>query len=314
MEHSWKKIALELALTTELSWRAIAEHLGVPKSTVSDFLRQALKEGGLHEVVVEDNKPKFLFIDTETSLIQAYVWGLWKQNVSLAQIIKDWYFICFSAKWLGENQVINDGLQNYIREDTETAERSIVTNMWKLLDEADIICAYNGKKFDKKKMNAKFFEYGLPEPSPYKIVDPYLIVRGNFGLTSNKMDYVAKLLGREGKKSTNIQLWIDCMNRDLEALTYMQEYCDVDVLELEGVYHEVKHWDKNHPNMALYYEDNTPRCNTCGSDNLKTLKIKAHTYVSSFSAFRCGDCGKILRDRENVIPKDKRKSLLMTVR
>lgn len=310
----WKKECLELALTTNKSWRQIAREISIPRSTVSDFLREALKEGGLQEVVTEENAPKFLFIDTETSLIKAYVWGLWKQNIGLPQIIEDWHFLCFSAKWLGNDEIINDGLQNYPNEDLDVAEYKIVLNMWHLLDQADIICAYNGVKFDKKKINAKFFEYKLPEPSPYKIVDPYLVVRGNFGFTSNKMDYVAKLTGRQGKKSTNIQLWVECMSRIQESLVYMQEYCDVDVLELEGVYHDVKHWDKSHPNLALYYEDNKPRCNTCGSDKLTPLEVKANTFVSSFSVYRCEDCSKILRDRTTVLDKEKRNSLFMNVR
>lgn len=311
----WKKKCLELSVTTDMSWRQIAKEVGKPRSTVSDFLRATVKKGNIHEVVTEDNKPKFLFFDLETSMLKCYTWGLCKQYISLPQVIDDWYLICYSAKWLGSDEIVNGSVLNY-KNDFPTlkeAEYPLIGQLWKLLDEADVVCAYNGQKFDKKKINAKFLEYGYPEPSPYKIVDPLLIVKGNFALTSNKMDAVSKLLDGEGKMSTNIQLWIDAMNGDEEALTYMQKYCDQDISELEAVYHAVKHWDKRAPNLALYYSDNKPRCNTCGSDKLTKLEKAANTNVSSFTAYRCEGCGKILRDRKNVLEKEKRDSLFMNV-
>jgi len=40
----WKSEAISLALTTDLSWRAIARDLGKSKSTVSDLLRKLLRK------------------------------------------------------------------------------------------------------------------------------------------------------------------------------------------------------------------------------------------------------------------------------
>lgn len=40
----WKDMAIELATTTNMSWRSIAKSLGESKSTVSDFLRKEFKE------------------------------------------------------------------------------------------------------------------------------------------------------------------------------------------------------------------------------------------------------------------------------
>jgi len=315
---SWKKKALELMITTDKSWRAIAKEVGKPKSTISDYLRKFKNNPEhLQSVEVKENAPKILLYDLETSMIKAYVWSIWNTNVNINSIIEDWYVICWSAKWLGTDTMINSSVHTEGRmgyERTRDNEAAVILKLWKLVDEADILIAYNGKKFDRKKMNAKFLEYELPEPSPYKVIDPMLIVKGNFALTSNKMDFVTKYIDSNdaGKLTTNLQLWIDAMNDDTIALDRMQEYCDEDINVLERVYMAVRHWDKNAPNLALHYDDNTPRCNGCGSTDLQPIPNKTHnTNLSRFSIVRCNNCSKILRTRDNILSKEKKQSLLM---
>lgn len=318
---SWKKKALEMMVSTDKSWRQIAKELGKSKSTVSDYLRKFKNNPEyLQEVILPENKPKILLFDIETSLIQAYVWGLWKQNISINQVIEDWYVICWSAKWYGDQDVFNSSVHDYelpLSGRYKDNERYVVEALWKCLDEADIIVAYNGKSFDRKKMNFKFFEYGLPEPSPYKLVDPMLIVKDNFSITSAKMDYVARYVEslESGKHETNINLWVACMNNDVQSLDYMLSYCDQDIEVLEHVYDAVKHWDKNSPQMMMYYDDDQMRCNSCGSVHLTKLENKAaYTSLSKFDVYRCDDCSKVMRGRDNQISKDKRKNFVMNVR
>ena len=316
---SWKKKALELMISSETSWREIAKVVGKPKSTVSDYLRQFKNNAEfMQEVVVPENQPKILLYDLETSLIKSYHWGLWQQNISIGAIIEDWYIICWSAKWLGTDTMINSSVHTAIGDTpytrTRDNEQAVVVALWKLVDEADILIAYNGKKFDRKKMNAKFLEYGLPEPAPYKVIDPMLICKGNFALTSNKMDFVAKYVAdnEAGKLGTNLQLWIDSMNDDIEALDRMQTYCDEDINVLERVYLAVRHWDKTAPNLALHYKDDKPRCNGCGSDHLIPIPNRTfNTNLSKFEIVRCGNCSKVLRTRTSTLSKEKRQSLLM---
>ena len=318
MAKQWKKQALELMVSTDLSWRQIAKEVGKARSTVSDYLRKFKNDPEfMSEVVVPDNRPKILLFDIETSLIKGYFWGLWKQNISINQIIDDWYVLCWSAKWLGQQNVFNDSIHQHEQPLFKDNERWVVESLWKLLDEADVIVAYNGKSFDRKKMNTKFFQYGLPEPSPYKVVDPMLIIKGNFAMTSNKMDFIAKYIedNDETKHSTNIQLWVDCMENSSSAMDRMLDYCDQDIIVLEQVYMAVRHWDKNSPQLSMYYDDNKPRCNSCGSDDLQVLENKhAHTSLSKFGIVRCNTCSKIMRDRTNQLSKEKRKSLHMNVR
>lgn len=326
----WHREAIELS-DQGYSGRYIANEIGMGKSQVNDFLSyyrdceedyKTSVDDSYGELVTQNkflrDNIKFLFIDIETSKILAYVWGLFNQNLSIKNVVEDWYMLCYSAKWLGEDTVINDSLHHHPLDDSKrykNNEHYLVESAWKLLDEAHYVCAYNGKRFDKKKLNAKFLEYGYPEPSPYKIVDPMLIVKGNFALTSNKLDWVERILKHEGKHSTDETLWLDCMNDKVDALEYMQSYCDNDVIALERDYLKLRHWDKTAPNVALHYGDDKPRCNVCGSSDLhKVEHANADTSLSRFSVYRCGGCSKLLRDRNNILSKEKRASLLMNIR
>ncbi|MDA8440548.1 MAG: hypothetical protein M0Z51_17040, partial [Propionibacterium sp.] len=51
-------------------------------------------------------KPRVLTFDIETRPINAYVWGLWDQNVGLTQIVDPGGVMCFAAKWYGEKGVL----------------------------------------------------------------------------------------------------------------------------------------------------------------------------------------------------------------
>lgn len=316
----WKKKALEMMVSTNKSWRQIAKELDKPRSTISDYLRQFKHNPEkLHEVVTPDNRPKILLFDIETSMIKAWVWGLWGQNVSISQIDEDWYNICWCAKWLGDDNVFGSSVHHFekpISGNYKDNERYVVEALWKVLDDADIVVAFNGKSFDKKKMNWKFFEYGLPEPSPYKLVDPLIIIKDNFSPTSKKMDFIARYVDslENGKKETNVNLWISCQNNDVQSLDYMYSYCEQDIVVLEEVYKAVRHWDKRSPQMSMYYDDDAMRCNSCGSTHLTKLENKAaYTSLSKFEIYRCDDCSKIMRGRDNQIPKGKRKNFVMNV-
>ena len=318
MSKAWKKYALELALTKEISWRKIAKKVGKAKSTVSDFLRDALKKEGLYEVSTGHTGAKMLLFDIETSMIQGYFWGLWQQNISIDAIIADWYVLCWSAQWLHEDNIVNASVHTVGRYKTDLRnnEAAVVLALWKLLDEADIVIAYNGKKFDKKKMNAKFLEYSLPEPSPYKIIDPYLIVRSNFALTSNKMDFIARYVESidEGKTKTNLGLWIRSMEDDLVSLQEMQDYCDQDIVVLKEVYMAVRHWDKSSGvNMGLYSDSDTMVCRTCGGEHLTELEATAKMTAGEYKVYRCDDCLTVQRGKKNLLDTSKRKQLLAGV-
>jgi hypothetical protein len=252
--------------------------------------------------------------DIETAPIKSYHWGLWQQNIGLNQIVEDWFVLMFSYKKLGE-AVKNVSLRDFEGyKSGRDCEEQVVEACWEILDDADIIIGFNGRRFDCKKMNAKFLEYGLPTPSPYKIVDPMEIAKSNFALTSNKLDYIMGLVLNDHKLDTGgFGLWVGCIEGNKESWDTMREYCDKDVTGLEEVYLKLRAWDKRAPNMSLHVDDGKEHCVVCGSTSLTKEEKKAHTSVSSFEVLRCGDCGHLNRRRKNTRTKEQSVNTLMNV-
>ena len=48
---------------------------------------------------------KILLFDIECSLAQVYTYGLYDQNISIANVIEHPRMIAFTAKWLGKKKV-----------------------------------------------------------------------------------------------------------------------------------------------------------------------------------------------------------------
>jgi len=247
------------------------------------------------------NFPKILIYDVETAPIMAYVWKRWKTNVSLDQTISEWFMICWSAKWLYSDSIMGECLtpEEALKQD----DSRIVKKLWKLVDEADIVVAYNGKRADVPWMNTRFIVHGMQPPKPYFVVDPCDAARKKFGFSSNKMDALAGYFGIEHKMETGgFDLWKRCMYGEKEALNKMLLYNNKDVQILEEVYLKMLPWLPQHPNLANLMNENC--CCKCGSTDYRPLKGKYYyTSVSKYQLFRCSKCGTVFRGRMNLNPK-----------
>jgi len=133
----------------------LGRYLRIHKKNESDKAMEELKEAVLKKPKLSTSTwadgPKVLSIDIETLPAEAYVWGCGKQYVGHKQIVKgkDWSILSFAAKWMCGTEIFGDVLdpeQAMARDDSMLAEQ-----LWPLLDEADIIIAHNGDKFDIRK-------------------------------------------------------------------------------------------------------------------------------------------------------------------
>ena len=294
---------------------------GIPHNTISDFLLG--KTWALWWVEYKSNLeqnastrhlgPKILTLDIETAPVRGWVWRLFKENLGLNQIDKDWYVLSWAAKWFHEDSVMyEDKSESWQNED----DHELLKNIWELLDEADIIVTQNGKRFDEKKLNARFIINGMQPPSSYRHVDTLEAAKRHFGFTSNKLEYMTDKLCKKYKKLKHkkypgFELWAECLTGNLEAWGEMEEYNIHDVLSLEELYTIMRPWMKQHPNVNVYYEDNQTRCK-CGSTDFEANGYH-YTNLSKFARFRCLGCGSEERDRVNLLPKNKRASLKTNV-
>lgn len=228
---------------------------------------------------------KILTIDIENFPHLSYVWDLWNQNIGINQIKQVGRVVCFAAKWLGSEEV-----EYY--SDFHDGHEVMVRQAYRLLDEADIVVSYNGKGFDIPKLKTEMIMLDRKmKPSPFQQVDLYLVAKREFKFASNKLDYISQQLELGQKLGhSGFQLWIDCMNGDIDAWAKMREYNKQDVLLTEDLYLDFLPWISNHPNVNVFSDDEVEGCTRCGSMNFQRRGF----YTTTFAKYQqcwCKDCG-----------------------
>ncbi len=242
----------------------------------------------------EKRIPRILILDLEMAPMRAYVWRRWKENVNLEQTISDNFILCWSAKWLYSDSIFSDFLMP--AEIAAEDDSRITYSMWNLINIADIVIAYNGRKADIPWLNSAFLKAGLTPPKPFFLVDPCEVVKKNFGFTSNKMDAIAGYLGIEHKLETSFDLWRRCMEGSEKAMSYMVDYNRMDVKILEEIYIKMRPWIPRHPNIANIMDKDI--CPICGGDHYEELVGQYYfTTTNKYRLYRCSHCGGIFRSR-----------------
>lgn len=149
-----------------------------------------------------------------------------------------------------------------------------------------------------------------------KQIDTLKTARKEFRLLSNKLEYLAKLLGCDEKlkhkEYAGHELWAECIKGNKRAWREMKIYNKQDVITLEQVYLKLRPWMRNHPNLGLFMNVDYPVCGACGSEHVHRRGY-AYTGVSMFVRTRCVDCGHWDRFATNVLAKEHRANLLRNV-
>lgn len=252
---------------------------------------------------------KVLCFDLEVSPRQAYVYDFYETNV--VEEIRPQLLLAISWKWLGDRTA--HGLTIYDRQGIDRYDdKPLVTELWNLLDEANIICAYNGKRFDSKMANTFFMRHHMQPPSPYKQIDPLQTAKSKFRFGCNKLDFVGQFM-EVGKKTE--ETYKDCWKTLLEgnekerkqASEVMNRYCVNDTELLEKVYLQMLPWMDNHPNMALYAEQETicPRCGNSSDFEVKSYR-RTGVQINAIQ-YKCKHCGAYVTRKLEKYERDELK-------
>lgn len=235
---------------------------------------------------------KTLLLDIETAPNKAYVWGLWDQNIAINQIEESGYVLCWSAKWLGQDEVRYASCQRQTRQ-------AMLKPVHAMLDEADAVVHYNGQKFDIPVLQKEFLKHDLLPAAPYKQIDLMLVVKRAFRFESNKLDYVVGALGLGTKvRHPGFEMWVKCMEGNREAWRQMEAYNRGDVALLEKLYKRLLPWIDRHPNQSVY-AGGKEICTRCGSHNIQ----KRGTAIAStrrYYRFQCQSCGGWFRSTKSL--------------
>lgn len=223
---------------------------------------------------------KILYIDIEWEPATAYVWRMWRENISPAQLIDKGGMLCFCAHWDGSKEFMFFSKWKDGRDGMAKAARD-------LLGDADLVIGYNSDKYDLPKIMGEILLAGLDPPPPPTSVDLLKVVR-KMGFVMNRLAYIAPLLGIGNKiKNEGFSLWSAVMSGDPEAEKKMEKYCIQDVRLLPKLYKKLRPFIRNHP-----YLGNT-RGHECGACGSKHLQSRGYRRTKSFriQRLRCVGCG-----------------------
>ncbi len=225
------------------------------------------------------HEPRILIFDIETTPFIGYTWGKWQQNV--IKFIEEWHLLCFAYKWYGEDEVTVVSQRQFERDYARNRkdDRRVAQEMWKLLDEADIVIAHNGDQFDIKKVNARFAVHGMSRPAPFQSIDTKKVAQRSFNFGSNSLNDLGDFLNLGQKLThTGFDLWVGCMGGDEGSWQMMEDYNKQDVVLLQQVYERFLNdgWILNHPDMALLSGQNEG-CPTCASTDRQKRGFKTTT-------------------------------------
>lgn len=250
--------------------------------------------------------PDVLLFDIETAPNISHVWNFWNQNIGHNQVLEYGFVMSFACKWFGEDEV-------HYYENRTNDDSDIIKKLIEYFDKADVVIAHNGKAFDVKTVKARAVSWGVEPPSPFKIIDTFLVCKKEFKFPRNSLEYVAEALG-VGEKYSHKQfpgheLWVECLRGNDEAWAEMRHYNMMDVDVLEQVYIALRPWISDHPNLGILLEDDRHVCPKCGSGELLWEKRPATTNTGKYRLFRCSNCKGFGRTRYTELDKEKRKAL-----
>lgn len=253
------------------------------------------------------NSPRVAVCDIETLPIIMMGWSLWDQNIGLEQIVADGCMLSWAGKFLNESEVYSDILTSGEAKKRDTSR--ITKSIWEFLSKAQVVIGHNFSQFDVKYINTEFLKHGFP-PLKFTILDTLVVAKQNFRFSSNKMKFLNDQLGiRNKEENSGFPLWRGCSDGDKDSLDTMLHYNIGDIGATEELFYKVRPYVRNF-NVALYNEIIEKQCPVCGSTEL-TEEGEYFTSAGKWISYRCSNCKAISRGKENLLNKDKKKSLLI---
>lgn len=257
--------------------------------------------------------PVVWLIDIETKPLLSFTWGIFDQNVGLNQIKEEWHLLSFAAKKLGSKDIVyfDQSKAKNLEDDTP-----LLKELWKILNEADVIVGHNAKSFDVKKVQARMILAGMKPPSPFKVLDTKILAKRHFAFTSNKLEWLSGKLCKTSKMTKRqfegFSLWLGCMNGEKAAWDEMRAYNRVDVIALEELFLKLLPWGLG-LDFNVYRTATGFLCN-CGSSKFTKAKEFHYTPSGVFEKYSCDgkDCGAWVHAKgadRNLLSRAKKASL-----
>lgn len=230
-----------------------------------------------------------LYIDSETSLCKAVVWGTGEQYISEDNIESGNKVIVI--QWMFES----DQVPRYVTwDENQDDSKALDYFINSVLNEHPnaVVIGHNHKKFDFKILNDRAKDLKLNPIESSIRIDTLQSSRGAFKALSHKLDYKSRLYGLGGKIVTKMQLWKDVLNNDKQALDTMVKYGVKDVTDLREVFwRELPYYDSIPADLERLLLGVKAKCSRCeenkkGKYDIEECKVKGR---KGWLCLNCGD-------------------------
>lgn len=219
---------------------------------------------------------KRLFYDIETSYEIGKFWRpSFKAVIRHTDVFIESAIICISYKWEGQKSV------HTVKWDKGN-DKEAVKKFIEVALKADEIIGHNGDNFDEKIIRTRALFHRIPCPSKFPSLDTLKKARKHFKMDSNTLEHIATRLTGDGKGKMEYADW-DLICKPLipvyfgykvklpksykAAMNKMIKYCELDVIKLEEVFHEIQPYIDHNHHAGEKGGFGRYSCPKCGNDN-----------------------------------------------
>lgn len=250
--------------------------------------------------------PKILYLDIENSrmIVEFPTYSLYNiDRIHPKHIKHDWYITCAAWAWLDNKTQKVGKILGAKTSDFKTYKKDfrndlgIVTELHKVMSEADLIVGHNSDSFDIKKINYRFMKHGLEPIDLCPTVDTLKAARKYARSSSNSLYYLAKEFGVPMKIDLPSGVMHAADEGCEKSLDRLFKYCKGDIKAGASLYFKMLPYIKNHPNINRIigtqekaYPTNVHSCGSCGSNNIIRNGYRS-TKSGKRQRYLCYDCG-----------------------
>lgn len=225
------------------------------------------------------NIPKILYYDIETTNF----------NADFGEVLM------FAYQWHGSDEVHLVSVLDFPKSfslPVERRDRFVLHQLVELLNQADIIVAHYGSKFDNKFVQARLAIHDLPpfDNRQSKMFDTCLTARRSMKVGSNRLANLAQAFNLpEEKTSLTKTQWRRANDYDAEALEAMGQYCKQDVRTLYHVAQKLRKFAQHLPSWLVLNGEDEKCCHACGGE--LQANGEWHTKANTYERYQCTKCG-----------------------
>ena len=237
------------------------------------------------------NKFKVLFWDIENTAQILYRWGFYDEGGTKMNVVQHSYLLSISWKWQHQKMIKGKSLADYpeFKEDFRN-DYALCKEFLAIVDQADLVVAHNGNRFDVRKFNSRLAKLDLPGFPMAKLYDTCKVAKRLFHLPSYSLEFLCDYFGFGSKmKHGGFQLWIDCMAGLRSAFGLMKRYNKQDIVMLELLHNHLKKYDNAYPLNENLVKGTSDHCPKCHSDHIQ-FRGYAYNKSSKKHKIQCLDC------------------------